>query len=126
MIAHFEKALELSELIPLAYELDAPLSAMRTRTVDRSRTRARGQTDEHQGRQEHDPDIALAAIKPDIDFCEGTQLTQHVVEAMRVTGTPHLLYASGSGVYGDLGELEIAEDHGPLLPVSRQPKPSGH
>jgi len=35
-----------------------------------------------------------------------------------VTGTPRLLYASGSGVYGDLGELEIAEDHGPLLPVS--------
>jgi UDP-glucose 4-epimerase len=64
------------------------------------------------------PDIALAAIKPDIDFCEGTLLTQHVVEAMRVTGTPHILYASGSGVYGDLGELEIAEDHGPLLPVS--------
>jgi UDP-glucose 4-epimerase len=64
------------------------------------------------------PDIARAATEPDIDFREGTLLTQHVVEAMRVTGTPHLLYASGSGVYGDLGELEISEDHGPLLPVS--------
>ena len=29
-----------------------------------------------------------------------------------------ILYASGSGVYGDLGELEADEDHGPLLPIS--------
>jgi len=64
------------------------------------------------------PDIARAATEPDIDFREGTFLTQQVVEAMRVTETPRLLYASGSGVYGDLGELEIDEDHGPLLPVS--------
>ncbi|MEO8051120.1 MAG: NAD-dependent epimerase/dehydratase family protein [Acidobacteriota bacterium] len=64
------------------------------------------------------PDIARAATEPDIDFREGTFLTQQVVEAMRVTGTPNLLYASGSGVYGDLGAFEIAEDHGPLLPVS--------
>ncbi len=64
------------------------------------------------------PDIARAATEPDIDFREGTFLTQQVVEAMRVTGTQSLLYASGSGVYGDLGAFEIAEDHGPLLPVS--------
>jgi UDP-glucose 4-epimerase len=64
------------------------------------------------------PDIARAATDPGIDFHEGTFLTQQVLEAMRITGTPKLLYASGSGVYGDLGEWEIAEDHGPLLPVS--------
>jgi UDP-glucose 4-epimerase len=64
------------------------------------------------------PDIARAAVEPDIDFREGTLLTQHVVEAMRRTGTPHLLYASGSGVYGDLGEREAHEDLGPLVPVS--------
>ena len=40
------------------------------------------------------PDIARAATEPDIDFREGTFLTQQVVEAMRVTGTPRLLYAS--------------------------------
>jgi UDP-glucose 4-epimerase len=40
------------------------------------------------------------------------------VEAMRVAGVPRILYASGSGVYGDLGHKEAAEDHGPLLPVS--------
>jgi UDP-glucose 4-epimerase len=41
-----------------------------------------------------------------------------VVEAMRRTATPRIAYASGSGVYGDLGELEATEDHGPLVPVS--------
>jgi UDP-glucose 4-epimerase len=64
------------------------------------------------------PDIARAATEPAIDFHEGTYLTHHVVEAMRLTRTPLLLYASGSGVYGDLGELEVAEDQGPLLPIS--------
>jgi len=64
------------------------------------------------------PDIARAATEPDIDFREGTFLTQNVVEAMRRSGTPHLLYASGSGVYGDLKDHEAHEDFGPLVPVS--------
>lgn len=64
------------------------------------------------------PDIARAAADPDIDFREGTQLTRNVVEAMRITATRRILYASGSGVYGDLGTLEAAEDYGPLTPVS--------
>jgi UDP-glucose 4-epimerase len=64
------------------------------------------------------PDIARAAVEPDIDFREGTFLTQQVVEAMRRTRTPNLLYASGSGVYGDLKDLEAQEDYGPLVPVS--------
>ncbi len=64
------------------------------------------------------PDIARAATEPDIDFREGTFLTQQVVEAMRVNRTPRLLYASGSGVYGDLGETEANEDYSPMLPVS--------
>jgi UDP-glucose 4-epimerase len=64
------------------------------------------------------PDIARAVTEPDIDFREGTYLTNNVVEAMRLSGTRTILYASGSGVYGDLGELEAAEDHGPLIPAS--------
>jgi len=64
------------------------------------------------------PDIARAATEPAIDFDQGTYLTHNVVEAMRITGAAQILYASGSGVYGDLGELEIDEDHGPLLPIS--------
>ncbi len=64
------------------------------------------------------PDIAAAMTNPDIDFVEGTALTRGVVEAMRRTATPRILYASGSGVYGDLGEVEVREDHGPLVPTS--------
>jgi UDP-glucose 4-epimerase len=64
------------------------------------------------------PDIARAATEPDVDFREGTCLTHHVVEAMRRTGVRRILYASGSGVYGDLGAMEAPEDHGPLAPVS--------
>jgi UDP-glucose 4-epimerase len=64
------------------------------------------------------PDIARATVEPSVDFYQGTLLTHHVVEAMRRTGTSRILYASGSGVYGDLGETEIDEDHGPLVPIS--------
>ena len=64
------------------------------------------------------PDIARAASEPEVDFYQGTVLTNNVVEAMRRTGARRILYASGSGVYGDLGELDATEDHGPLVPVS--------
>jgi UDP-glucose 4-epimerase len=64
------------------------------------------------------PDIARAATEPDIDFREGTHLTNNVVEAMRRSGTTTILYASGSGVYGDLGEKEADEDYAPLVPIS--------
>ncbi len=64
------------------------------------------------------PDIALAATEPAIDFDEGTVLSHNVVEAMRINGCERILYASGSGVYGDLGDKEVAEDHGPMLPIS--------
>ncbi|MGH9248665.1 MAG: NAD-dependent epimerase/dehydratase family protein [Acidimicrobiales bacterium] len=64
------------------------------------------------------PDIAAAAANPAIDFDQGTTLTHNVLEAMRTTTARRILYASGSGVYGDLGHLEVPEDHGPLQPVS--------
>lgn len=64
------------------------------------------------------PDIARAATEPDIDFREGSFLTQQVVEAMRASTAKRILYASGSGVYGDLGTVEAHEDFGPLIPVS--------
>lgn len=64
------------------------------------------------------PDIARAATEPEVDFYQGTALTNNVVEAMRRNGTRRILYASGSGVYGDLGAREAQEDYGPLLPIS--------
>lgn len=64
------------------------------------------------------PDIARAATEPDIDFWQGTALTHSVVEAMRTTSAKRILYASGSGVYGDFGTHEISENQGSLLPIS--------
>ncbi len=64
------------------------------------------------------PDIAKAMTEPTVDFYEGTVLTHNIVEAMRVAGVGMILYASGSGVYGDIGETEAHEDMGPLIPVS--------
>ncbi len=64
------------------------------------------------------PDIAKAMTDPSVDFHQGTALTHSVVEAMRRSGAKRLLYASGSGVYGELGTLEAQEDHGPLIPIS--------
>ncbi|MBP6747375.1 NAD-dependent epimerase/dehydratase family protein, partial [bacterium] len=64
------------------------------------------------------PDIAKAASEPMIDFDQGTILTQLIVEAMRRTGTKKILYASGSGVYGDVGLLAVPEDYGPMTPIS--------
>lgn len=64
------------------------------------------------------PDIARAATEPEIDFYQGTVLTNNVVEAMRRAGVSRILYASGSGVYGEIGDTEAQEDFGPLIPVS--------
>jgi UDP-glucose 4-epimerase len=64
------------------------------------------------------PDIARAATEPSIDFDAGTLLTHLVIETARASGVSEILYASGSGVYGELGEHEAHEDHGPLVPVS--------
>jgi UDP-glucose 4-epimerase len=64
------------------------------------------------------PDIAKAISQPDIDFWEGTYLTNNILEAMRINNVTKLIYASGSGVYGDTGLLEASEDYSPLLPIS--------
>ncbi len=64
------------------------------------------------------PDIARGMTETDLDLREGTLLTYNVLEAMRTTGVGKILYASGSGVYGDVGTTPTAEDFGPLLPIS--------
>lgn len=63
-------------------------------------------------------DISKSASDPSIDFHEGTELTQNVLEAMRITGVREMIYFSGSGVYGDYPTKVFHEDHGPLRPIS--------
>lgn len=64
------------------------------------------------------PDIAKAVTQPDIDFWEGTYLTQNVLEAMRVNKAGKILYTSGSGVYGENPEVAFDEGYGPSIPIS--------
>ncbi|MCE1166102.1 MAG: NAD-dependent epimerase/dehydratase family protein [Bacteroidetes bacterium] len=64
------------------------------------------------------PDISKALTQPDIDFWEGTYLTNNIVEAIRRNGIKKLIYASGSGVYGDTGYNEAGEDYRPMVPIS--------
>jgi UDP-glucose 4-epimerase len=64
------------------------------------------------------PDISKAVTQPDIDFWEGTYLTQNVLEAMRITGAERIFYTSGSGVYGDDSSIAFTENHGPCIPIS--------
>jgi UDP-glucose 4-epimerase len=64
------------------------------------------------------PDIAKAMAQPDVDFWEGTYLTQNLLEGMRQKDVKEIVYASGSGVYGDVGELAVTEDHTPMQPIS--------
>lgn len=64
------------------------------------------------------PDIAKAVSQPDIDFWEGTYLTQNILEAMRVNGVSQILYTSGSGVYGEAPEMAFQESYGPCFPIS--------
>ena len=64
------------------------------------------------------PDIAKAITQPDIDFWEGTYLTQNLLEAMRLTDTRKIFYTSGSGVYGEDPNVAFKETYGPCLPIS--------
>lgn len=63
-------------------------------------------------------DISQAAKTPSIDFTEGMYLTFQVLEAARINKVKRLIYTSGSGVYGDLGNVECTETQGCLHPVS--------
>jgi len=64
------------------------------------------------------PDIAKAITQPDIDFWEGTYLTQNVLEAMRQTEAACIFYTSGSGVYGENPAVDFPESYGPCIPIS--------
>ena len=64
------------------------------------------------------PDIAKAVTQPDIDFWEGTYLTQNILEAMRVNNVKHVLYTYGSGVYGERPDIKFQESYLPCFPIS--------
>ena len=64
------------------------------------------------------PDIAKGMTQPDLDLNQGIVATFNVLEAMRLTGAKRIIFLSGSGVYGDVGETFTDENFSPLLPIS--------
>lgn len=64
------------------------------------------------------PDIAKAASEPTIDFYQGTLLSQNIFEAARLAGVKRVIYASGSGVFGDNAAKVFNEDDFSPCPTS--------
>jgi len=64
------------------------------------------------------PDIAKAATEPTIDFYQGTLLSQNIFEAARLSGVRRVVYASGSGVFGDDAGRVFDEDDFSPRPTS--------
>lgn len=64
------------------------------------------------------PDIAKAATQPTIDFYQGTLLSQNIFEAARLAGVARVIYASGSGVFGDNPHRTFSEEDFSPCPTS--------
>ncbi len=63
-------------------------------------------------------DIAASASDLNLDFNQTIVATFNLLKAMKHHKISRMIYASGSGVYGDLGEFAPTESFGPLNPVS--------
>jgi UDP-glucose 4-epimerase len=63
-------------------------------------------------------DISASIGDPTLDFNHGTVLTQSVAELVRINRIKTILYASGSGVYGDYGKELLTEGLNELIPIS--------
>lgn len=64
------------------------------------------------------PDISKAESEPTLDFREGTELTQIMLEAARINNVQRFIFTSGSGVYGEVRDQVFSESYGPCFPIS--------
>jgi len=64
------------------------------------------------------PDVRAGSTNTHLDLRQGTLATYNVLEAMRVNQISKMVFASSSTVYGKAGTKPVAEDYGPLLPIS--------
>ena len=63
-------------------------------------------------------DIPAGIADPNIDLKDTFLTTVSLVNALRSVGTRKVYFASSSAIYGDLGDIELREHTGPLLPIS--------
>lgn len=64
------------------------------------------------------PDVRAGIADTKLDLQQGTVATCNVLEAMKVNQIRKIIFASSSTVYGEAGTKSVAEDYGPLLPIS--------
>jgi len=64
------------------------------------------------------PDVRAGSMNTNLDLQQGTLATYNVLEAMKVNQISKIVFASSSTVYGEVGTKAVAEDYGPLLPIS--------
>lgn len=63
-------------------------------------------------------DIPAGVADPDIDHKDTFLTTFEILRAMQTHGVKTLHFASSSAIYGDLGDVALHEDIGPLFPIS--------
>lgn len=64
------------------------------------------------------PDISKGIENPTLDFKQTIVATFNLLIEMKEKKIKKIIYFSGSGVYGDVGNKYTPENFGPLLPVS--------
>lgn len=64
------------------------------------------------------PEVRAGIDKTDLDLEQGTIATYNLLQAMRLNAVKKIVFASSSTVYGEAGIKPVAEDYGPLLPIS--------
>ena len=63
-------------------------------------------------------DIPAGIADANVDLRDTFLTTFNTLEIMQERGCRRLAFASSSAIYGDLGDTELREDTGPLLPIS--------
>lgn len=64
------------------------------------------------------PDVRAGITNTKLDLQQGMLATYNLLEAMRLNQISKIVFASSSTVYGEAGTKAVAEDYGPLLPIS--------
>ena len=63
-------------------------------------------------------DIAAGILDSNLDLEKTFKTTYNLIEIAKNYKINEFLFSSTSAIYGDLGDLELKEDIGPLLPIS--------